>query len=221
MRTRIVTAAVAALLALVFTTNAVSAQASRGYLEGSLGAAFISDVDANVDFPDLSATVSGDYGTELLFGLEAGVSGLGSANNLRLGLSWDNVKAELDSVRVSGVGLGGPFSFSGNCPDPDGYCSAADETVNVVAANAYLDFAVDNQMGIQPFIGVGAGLAFFNDADSQFAASGTVGARIPFGTNAYVGGKYRFQWIDGTSDGFASYDSITVHGLSALIGVNF
>jgi len=201
--------------------SVASAQAMNGYFEGNLGAAFISDVDAHVDVPDLSATVSGDYGTELLFGLEAGISGLGNANNLRLGLSWDNVKAELDSVRVSGTGLGGPFSFTGNCPDPDGYCSEADETVNVIAANAYLDFAANNQMGIQPFIGVGAGWAFFKDAESQFAASGTVGARIPFGTNAYVGGRYRFQWIDGTSDELASYDSITVHGLSAIIGVNF
>jgi hypothetical protein len=210
-----------AVTALCVLPCAAYAQGMNGYFEGNIGAAFISDVEARVDHPDLTATAKGDYGTELLFGLEGGVSGLGNASNVRLGLSWDRVAAKLNSVNVSGTDISGPFSFNGNCPDPGGFCSEANETVNVIAANAYVDLAVGNQMGIQPFIGVGAGWAIFDDADSQFALSGTLGARVPLSMNAYVGGRYRFQWISGTSDALADYDDIKVHGVSAIIGVNF
>ena len=93
--------------------------------------------------------------------------------------------------------------------------------INVIALNAYFDLAVGNNMGIQPFIGAGAGWAFIDGADSQFAASGSVGARIPLGMNAYVGGRYRFQWISAPSDDFVDLDAITIHGVTAIVGMNF
>jgi opacity protein-like surface antigen len=197
---------------------------AQGYIEGSIGAGIIGDVDVDVDTSP-SGTVSGDYGTELLFGAEAGVAGLGNASNIRFGVSWDHLNADLDSISVSGFGLGG--TVSANCSAIESevgfdVCSEVNESVNVIGANAYIDLAVGNTMGIQPYIGVGAGYAFFEDADGEFALSGTVGARVPLGESAYLGGRYRFQWISGPKDDFGiDYNSITVHGFSALIGFNF
>ena len=77
-------------------------------------------------------------------------------------------------------------------------------------------------MGIQPFIGVGAGMAFFEDAGSELALSGTLGARVPLGENVYLGGRYRFQWISGLTDNLGlKFDPLKTHGLSAIVGVNF
>ncbi len=213
---------VIALVALCLAPSVVSAQTMGGYVEGNIGAAFISDADAHINISDLSATATGDYGTELLFGLEAGISGLANADNLRLGLSWDRVSADLNSLNVSGSDFVGPFTFNGNCPDPRGFCSAYDKAVNIVAANAYFDLPLGNTMGVQPFIGVGAGMAFFEDTDSELALSGTLGARIPLGENVYLGGRYRFQWIAGPTDDLGlKFDPIKTHGLSAIVGVNF
>jgi hypothetical protein len=137
-----------AIASICLLPSIASAQNMGGYLEGNLGAAFISDIDASVDVPDLSAMATADYGTEFLFGVEGGIRGLGNARNLRLGVSWDHAKAKLDPINISGTSLSGPFSFSGSCPDPDDFCSYADESVNVVSLNAYLDLALGNDMGI-------------------------------------------------------------------------
>jgi len=200
-----------------------SAQGMGGYIEGNIGAAFVSNLDANVDeTPPGVATL--DIGTELLFGAEIGVRGLGNANNLRLGLGWDHMNAGLDSVTLSG--FGNPTETF-TCAElaietgGDPTCSDLETKINIVALNAYLDFPMGNNMGIVPFIGVGAGWAFLQDTDSQFAASGSAGVRVPLGMNAYVGGRYRFQYISGPSDDLGEFDAITSHGLSAIVGVNF
>ncbi len=196
-----------------------SIASAQGYIEGNVGAAFIGNIDAQLP----GGTITGDYGTELLFGAEAGVAGLGNASNIRLGVSWDHAKADLDSLSVSGGGA----SLSADCDLIQSevgfdFCSEADESIHVIAANAYIDLAVGNSMGIQPYIGVGAGYAFFDSVDGQLALSGTAGARVPIGMNAYIGGRYRFQWISGPSGDFGEeYDSINMHGVSAIIGFNF
>jgi hypothetical protein len=200
-----------------------SAQGMGGYIEGNIGAAFISNVDAKVDDTP-PGTASIDVGTELLFGAEVGVGGLGNANNLRFGLGWDHLKVTPNSVTLSGFGdptekftCSELASFTGG----DATCSDFGTNANIVALNAYLDFPTGNNMGIVPFIGVGAGWAFLEDADSQFAASGSAGVRIPLGMNAYVGARYRFQYITGPSEDLADFDAITSHGVSAILGMNF
>ena len=77
-------------------------------------------------------------------------------------------------------------------------------------------------MSLQPYIGVGAGWAFIEEADSSFALSGTLGARFPITDNAYLGARYRLQWISGpTTDDGVDLDSFLNHGVSAMIGVTF
>ena len=200
---------------------------AQGYIEGSIGMGFISSADVQVVNGPTSAdrgTIGLDYGSSLIFGAEAGFAGLGNTNSLRLGASWDHAKADLDTVKVSGFGTGGAASISCSLLESeiDVSCSNLNSTVNVFAGNAYLDLGMGNAMGIQPYIGVGAGFATFKDAKDAFAMSGTLGARYPLSMNAYVGGRYRFQWIDATkNDESIQFDSIKIHGISLLLGVTF
>jgi opacity protein-like surface antigen len=212
------------LVCCILTPSVASAQGMGGYLEGNVGAAFIGDVDAHVTTSP-SGTVGIDYGTELLFGVEGGIRGLGNANNIRLGVSWDHANADLDSIRVSGFGLSGGASVDCSLLESEAgfdVCSELDESVNIISANAYLDLAMGNQMGVQPYIGVGIGYAFFDNADDEFALSGTAGVRIPVGMNAYIGGRYRYQWISAPTGGQGvEFDDVSIHGLTATVGINF
>lgn len=209
------------VLVALFTTLPFAAHAQL-YIEGNIGAAFVSDIDVDVDGTP-PGTISLDLGTELLFGAEVGVTGIGNANNLRFGLGLDHLSADLEGVTASGFGLPGSGSFS--CSElemesgGDVTCSDLEITTNILSANAYIDLNMGNEMGIIPFIGVGAGYAFIEDSDAELALSGSLGARLLLGNNGYIGGRYRFQWINGTSDGDFSYDSITSHGLSVILGL--
>ena len=204
------------IASLCMLPSVASAQQVGGYIEGNIGAAFLSSIDISVDSGE---TGSLDIGSDVIFGAEAGIRGFGNAENLRFGASWDHFKAGIDAISVDGVGS---LTCAELAVESDGEitCSDLEFKVNVVAANVYIDLNAGN-MGIQPFIGVGAGLALIDGADSQFAMSGTVGARYPLGMSAYIGGRYRYQWISGPSDSEVELGSISVHGVSAIFGVNF
>lgn len=83
-------------------------------------------------------------------------------------------------------------------------------------------------MNSQPYIGLGVGAATFDNLDSQFAFLVTLGANVPLGPSAYIGGRYRAAFISGPSrstdngiDYGIEFDSITTHTFSLILGFQF
>lgn len=227
-----------AVLVVLFTALPFAAHA-QGYIEGNLGFAFVGDIDGDFEGSDGMTTESGTFSlqfeNEFMWGIEAGFTGFGNVGNvgnvgntgggLRFGVSWDHLKPELEGADLSVTGFG---SQSFTCSDEPQICSELSLKTNIVLANLYYDFATDDAPFI-PFVGFGLGAAFIEDSDTEFAMAGTLGARIPLGNAFYLGGRYRFHWIQGASESFSdsgisaslAYDSITSHSISAIIGASF
>jgi hypothetical protein len=72
---------------------------------------------------------------------------------------------------------------------------------------------------IRPYVGLGAGMAAIEHADSELAVSATLGARFALGEAAYVGAKYRFTYVAGpTADSGLRFQNFGMHTVSVLIG---
>jgi opacity protein-like surface antigen len=75
---------------------------------------------------------------------------------------------------------------------------------------------------LQPYIGIGVGAAMIENAKTQLSLSGTLGARMDVSDQAYIGVRYRFTRIQGTTDDAGiAYDAITFHTFSAVLGFYF
>lgn len=211
------------LLAAALAAVPTVASAQIGYLEGSIGIAMLPEVETDEYSID---TVQGlfegrgelDFENEFVGGVEAGIA----AGQFRFGIGWDFMSAQLDTGRIVGTLDGAPFLSEGTDDEIAEFLGLSfDENVHIFSANAYYNIGAPDA-SFRPFIGIGVGGASFQDADMELAASASLGARFALGERGYVGGRYRFTWIQGPEDDLGiNYKSIHVHTFSLILGFYF
>ena len=218
----------AALLAAIPSIACPSIASAQGYIEGSVGFVLFPDIETS-DYVFITpqgelfeGNAESSIDSSWAFGAEAGFR----TGSWRFGVSWDYIDAETDTARLEGTLDGVPFSFEASDQDLEDFGIDANNDVHIFAANAYYMFNAYNvgviNMGVQPYVGLGAGVGTFSDADSQFAFLVTLGANVPIGQSAYLGGRYRLALISGPeSDSGIEFDGITTHTFSIVLGFQF
>jgi hypothetical protein len=216
------------LLAALLAAFPSIAYAQTGYIEGVVGVGLYPDIQTK-DYTFI--TPQGEFfqgnaesaiDASWAFGAEAGFQ----TGPWRFGVSWDFLDAETDTARLEGTLDGVPFSFEASDQDLEDFGLDANHDTNIFAGNAYYVFNAYNVgligMGVQPYIGIGAGVATFKDAGSEFAFLATLGATVPLGRQAYIGGRYRLGVISGpTTDSGIEIDGFATHTFSVVIGFRF
>ena len=124
-----------------------------------------------------------------------------------------------------------PFSFEATDQELQDFGLDANYDVNIFAANGYYVFNRASLLGainmnFEPYVGLGIGAATFSNMDTQFAFLVTLGANVPLGPSAYIGGRYRASFISGPSrdndiDNGIEFDWITTHTFSLILGFHF
>ena len=197
-----------------------SLASAQFYAEGSAGIAAVPDIgtkDYTINIPSvglLDANSKLNYAQTFAGGAEAGVHLLG----WRLGAGWDAASTHLDSGTITGTLNGNPYTFQGTGDEiADALGLSFNKKFQIVSANLYYNFPVPI---VQPFIGVGAGEAFIENASTDIALSAAAGARVPIGSRAYVGARYRFTYIQGPQDDIGiTYNPIMFHSVSLILGI--
>jgi hypothetical protein len=214
---------IALALGLALAPTAGFAQ-TIGYVEGSVGTALIAQVSTSTySFTDSSGNVySGNgvlnYGPSITAGAEAGIAGLDSGN-IRLGISYDFIRTSLHSAGISGTFNGTPV---GTITVTNALIRSAgfdfDTTVHAISANAYYNLPLIGEV-IRPYVGLGAGAAILEHADTNLTITGTLGFRYAISDAAYIGMKYKFFYIDGPTEDFGvRFDPVFANTISAVIG---
>ena len=216
------------LLAALIAVFPSIANAQTGYVEGSVGLGLFPDIETN-DYTFITpqgelfeGNAESSIDSSWAFGAEVGFQ----TGSWRFGASWDFIDAETDTARLEGTLDGVPFSFEAQDEDLEDFGLDANHDTNIFAANAYYVFNAYNigafGMGVQPYVGIGAGAASFHNANTQFAFLATLGATVPLGQQAYIGGRYRLAVISGpTLDSGIELDGLTTHTFSLVIGIRF
>jgi hypothetical protein len=217
------------LLAALLAVIPSIAYAQTGYVEGSVGFVLMPDVetdDYSIFTPQgelFQGNAEADYDANWAFGAEAGFR----VGPWRFGASWDFIDSEVNTARLEGTLDGVPFSFEASDQDLEDFGIDANNDVNIFAANAYYMFGSYSLgglgMGVQPYVGLGAGVATFDNLSSEFAFLVTLGANVPIGERAYIGGRYRLALISGpeAEDTGIEFDGITTHTFSLVLGFQF
>ena len=208
---------------LFLLPSSVFAQSS--YAELSLGASFPLTVDTkDYTFEDSEDiySVHGelDIDGSLIVGAEYGFTGF-MEGSWRGGISYEYLKLELDSAEISGTINDVPFSEKVGASEVRGYGIDPDNAVHLVMGNIYynLPLMADN---FRPYVGVGAGIASIEHADTQFALSATAGFRMGINEYSYFGFRYRLYRVEGpTNDFHIDFDPVYANTISALIGFYF
>lgn len=217
------------LLAALLAVFPSIAYAQTGYIEGAVGGTLYPDIHTKDytfitpqgEFFQGNAESSIDF--RWAFGAEIGFQ----TGPWRFGASWDFLDAKTDTARLEGTLDGVPFSFEAQRDELEDFGLVRDHTTNIYSGNVYYVFDDYNvgligAMGVQPYIGIGAGAATFQSANTQFAFLATLGATVPIGESAYVGGRYRLGVISGpTTDTGLEVDGFTTHTFSVVIGFRF
>jgi hypothetical protein len=205
-----------------------SAFAQFGYVEGSVGFSFLSNVDSE-DFAALTpiglfeGNAQLDYNGNWAAGLEGGYM----TGPWRFGVSWDYISSEVESAHLVGTLDGVPADFYQSDQElEDNFGISGNNDIHIFAVNAYYHFGGLGLggafVGIQPYIGGGLGLATHQDADSSFAFTGSLGANFAIGPAAYLGGRYRLGFVGNhTHDSGIDIESTWTHTFSLVIGYRF
>ena len=236
MRKLLLAAVIAAIPSIAFPSIA----SAQGYIEGAVGFGLFPDIETNGYSRDITPVVTPFSGffegnaevqinSSWAFGAEAGWR----AGAWRFGASWDFIDAETDVARLEGTLNGVPFSFEADDQELQDFGLDANYDVNIFAANGYYTFNRASVLGafnmnFEPYIGLGLGAATFSNLDTQFAFLVTLGANVPLGPSAYIGGRYRATFISGPSRSIDNgpgngigFDSIITHTFSLILGYHF
>lgn len=158
-----------------------------------------------------------NYDTALTAGAEIGLAGVG-VPQLRLGIGYDFVQARFSSGDLVGTLNGSPGSLHFTRSDVASFGITLDNDVHLISGNISYDLA--NWGAITPYVGVGAGAAIIQHADTQLALTATAGLRAAIDDDSYVSLRYRFYHISGPTDDFGiQYDAITNHSIMVLFGM--
>jgi hypothetical protein len=216
------------LLAALLAVFPSIAHAQFAYVEGAIGVSLFPDIETN-DYTIITpqgelfaGNAESAIDASWAFGAEIGYQ----TGPFRFGASWDFLDAETDTARLEGTLDGAPFSFEAQDEDLEDFGLSANHDTNIYAGNVYYVFNSYSVgligMGVTPYIGIGAGAATFHDANTQFAFLATLGATVPLGQQAYIGGRYRLAVISGpTLDSGIEIDGFTTHTFSVVIGFRF
>jgi hypothetical protein len=205
-----------------------SIASAQGYIEGSVGLVLFPDVETD----DYSIVLPGgelfngnaevEYSGQWGFGAEAGFQ----RGPWRFGVSWDFIPAEVDTARLEGTLDGVPFSSEASDDTLEDFGLGANNDMSIFAGNAYYHFGAYDvgviNMGVQPYIGAGAGLATLEGLSSEFAFLFTLGANMPLGPSSYLGGRYRLTLVSGAqADNGIEFGGFTTHLFSLVLGFRF
>jgi len=218
----------ATLLTCIFigvpTLAAAQVREPTFYVEGAVGAAFTQSVNTKqFTFTDptmntFSGTAQVHYGTQFTIGGEAGLTFFN--DRIRTGISYDYANATAHSATLMGILNGAPVNGSFSRSEFSFVGSDFDNTVQIIALNAYYNFLGPDAQ-FQPYVGGGFGSGKIQTAHSnEFVATATAGVRMRISDQAYVGARYRFTHVEGITDKFGiKYDPIEFHTLSLIAGL--
>jgi opacity protein-like surface antigen len=203
---------------LAFIPSVASAQF---YVEGTAGVTEVPDIgtkDYSINIPSvglLEASSKLKYAQTFTGGGEAGIRFLG----WRLGASGELASTHLDKGTISGTLNGSPYFLEGTGDEiANALGLSFNNNIQIVSANLYYNLPVPV---VQPFVGVGVGSAFIENASTEIALSASAGARVALGSRAYVGARYRFTYIQGPQDDIGiTYKPIMFHSVSLILGLN-
>jgi len=198
-----------------------SVASAQFYVEGAAGIAEVPEIGTesySIDIPSvglLDASSKLNYAQTFSGGAEAGIRLLG----WRLGASWETASTHLDTGTIAGTLNGAPYVLTGTGDEiADALGLSFSKSFHIVSANLYYNLPVPV---VQPFIGVGVGEAFIENASTELALSASAGARVALGSRAYLGARYRFTYIQGPQDDIGiNYNPIMFHSVALILGFN-
>ena len=217
------------LILLALISSSAFAADLKPYIEGQLGWSNLNDVDTKAtnlpisDAVTASATAKIKYDNSVSGGFEIGANHVG-IENLRIGVSFNRMKFDMDKVTgsISGTRGGDAFNATG---DITSYVRDAgvslDNSVKLYMANAYYD--IKNASAFTPFVGLGIGMADVQNAkDNEFAWSASVGGKYNIDKNMYLGLKGSYTSVNGITDKIGlEYKDMDAYSAHALLGYQF
>lgn len=163
-----------------------------------------------------------NYGDSFMAGAEAGMT-LGHADrNWRLGLNYEHTRLNLGSIRIVGLinGVPGSVAYTGKDLAFERY--RFNYSAHLATANVYYDFPALFLERIRPYAGLGAGAGFVEEASAQLALSATAGIRIAITRSIYVGLRYRYYWVGGSTNQIGvEMLPLTAHSVFSVVGYSF
>lgn len=196
------------------------------YVEASAGLGISPTIDTRtatfVAPPDQSiGKAKLNYGDSFMAGAEIGTVLRGADGTWRLGLNYEHTRLNLGSIDINGLVNGVPGSVKYTGKDLAFQRYPFNYSVHLALANAYYDFpAVMDR--VRPYAGLGAGTGFVEGSSAGFALSGTAGIRIAIGRSVYVGLRYRYYWVSGSTNQIGvRMLPLTAHTISSVIGYRF
>lgn len=183
----------------VYTTFSVGSKVKATYREPEVV------YDDGVDTFDGALRYNSD--PSITAGLEVGSARI--ANRFRIGVSYDYVKASLDTVNyvgtLNGIAVNEKVDV-GDLADALGYTD-----INLVGhahfvqGQAAVNLAPPNAR-FKAVIGAGGGAALANGVDTGLAVSGTAALEIPVNAALSLGVRYRYIRASGWTDQLYNYD---------------
>jgi len=164
-----------------------------------------------------------DYDNDFGYGFEIGLKDL--QPNVRLGFSFNKVKAELDKIVQTGSLTVNATTYTNQSFSSQEVKSDLgldfDNDVKTYMANVYYDFNGSDKL--KPFVGFGIGLADIENLDDkELALSASLGLKYYFDDNIYLGAKGTYSNINGGKDELgAEYKDINLYTGTLAVGFEF
>jgi opacity protein-like surface antigen len=217
------------LILLALISSSVFAADLKPYIEGQLGWSNLNDLDTKAysgsidDVTVTQATAKIKYDNSVSGGFEIGANHVG-IENLRIGVSFNRMKFDMDKVTGSISGTHGvePFDATGDITENVRSLGVnLDNSVKLYMANVYYD--IKNASAFTPFIGFGVGMADIKNAkDNEFAWSASVGGKYNIDKNMYLGLKGSYTSVNGITDKIGlEYKDMDAYSAHALLGYQF
>lgn len=162
-----------------------------------------------------------NYGDSFIAGAEAGTTLVGADGNWRFGFNYEHTRLNLGSIHITGLidGVAGSVIYTGKDLAFERY--PFNYSVHLAMANVYYDFPAIMER-IRPYLGFSAGAGFVEEASAQLALSATAGIRIALNRSVYVGLRYRYYWVGGSTNQIGiEMLPLTAHSVSSVIGYEF
>ena len=211
---------------LVLPACAMGEETGRSaYMEASAGlgisptintrtATFVAPPDQSIGRARLN------YGDGFTAGGEVGTT-LDADGNWRFGLDYEHTRLNLGSIHIHGLVNGVPGSVIYTGKDLAFERFPFNYSVHLTMANVYYDLpAVLNR--IRPYLGFGTGGGFVESSSAELALSATTGIRIAITRSVYIGLRYRYYWVGGSTNQIGVHMlPLTANTVSSVIGYSF